>query len=279
MLTELPETDAQGEIAAIFAEVRHLYATPYVSSIHRHMATRPGVLEWAWELTAPAFRSGMAQETAWRIASEAALQPLPPIPAEVLAVWGVAPGDVPRLAAIAESFTRVAPLNLVFGGIVRATLAGMPPAGPARVADASRPTALGTTWMPPAPLPPPPPFVDAASREPAERAVLELFRSGTGATAFVPGLYRMLAHWPAFLAHLAVELRPRFTSPEKAAVAASLIARIDDAVDGMRATLPAPARQGPLPDEAAHLIRMIDGYRVTSPEMILFGRLIREALP
>ncbi len=270
MLTELAEADATGEIAEIFAEIRHFYATPYVSSIHRHLATRPGVIEWAWELVAPAFRSGIAQETGWRIAADAALTPLSPIPADVLAVWGVAPAEIGTIKAIAESFTRVSPLNLVFGGIVRDVVTGAPLGGSSSTA--------GRDWKPPVSLAPPPAMVDAARLADAERRVLERFRSGTGNTAFVPGLYRMLARWPGLLAHLAVELGPRFESAEKAATAEGLIAAIDTTVADIRAGLPSPKRPRPSQSEAAHLVRMIDGYRVTSPEMILFGRLIREAV-
>lgn len=271
MLTELAEADATGEIAEIFAEIRHFYATPYVSSIHRHLATRPGVLEWAWELVAPAFRSGVAQETGWRIAADAALTPLSPIPVDALAVWGVAPSDIGTIRQIAESFTRVSPLNLVFGGIVKDVVTGAPLGG--------QPLAVPRNWSPPASLAPPPAMVDPARLAAAEQRVLERFRSGTGNTAFVPGLYRMLARWPGLLAHLAVELGPRFDSTEKASTAERLIAEIDAAVAGIRAGLPSPKRAPPSEDEASHLVRMIDGYRVTSPEMILFGRLIREAVP
>ena len=46
MLAELAERDAAGEIAAIYAEIRRLWAVPYVSSLQRHLASRPGWLEW-----------------------------------------------------------------------------------------------------------------------------------------------------------------------------------------------------------------------------------------
>ncbi len=272
MLTELAEADARGEIADIFAEIRELYATPYVSSIHRHMATRPGVLEWGWETVAPAFRSGLAQEMGWRIAEAFALQPLAAISTEALAVWGIPSSDSPKIAAIAESFTRVAPLNLVFGGIIRNELGGKAPA-----ARATAP--LPASWSSPPPLAPPPPMVVAANLPDAERRLLERFRSGTGDTAFVPGLYRMLAHWPDLLAHFAVVLRPNFESAEKKSVAAAMLARIDAEVPDLMSKLPAPTRPALSSAEGKHLLGMIDGYRVTSPEMILFGRLIRESLP
>ena len=62
MLAELSETDARGEIARIYAEVRALCAVPYVSSLHRHLATRPGWLEWCWAAVRPAYLSGDALE-------------------------------------------------------------------------------------------------------------------------------------------------------------------------------------------------------------------------
>jgi len=53
MLAELQERDATGEIARIYAEIRRLWAVPYVSSLQRHLATRPGwlarLLEWQRE--------------------------------------------------------------------------------------------------------------------------------------------------------------------------------------------------------------------------------------
>ena len=45
MLAELPERNAAGEIATIYAEIRRLWAVPYVSSLQRHLATRPRWLE------------------------------------------------------------------------------------------------------------------------------------------------------------------------------------------------------------------------------------------
>jgi hypothetical protein len=48
VLAELGERDAAGEIAAIYAEIRRLWGVPYVSSLQRHLATRPGWLEWVW---------------------------------------------------------------------------------------------------------------------------------------------------------------------------------------------------------------------------------------
>ncbi|MDX2156833.1 MAG: hypothetical protein SFW09_10015 [Hyphomicrobiaceae bacterium] len=273
MITELSEADATGRIAEIYAEVRQLYATPYVSAIHRHLATRPGVLEWAWEAVSPVFRDGSAQETGWRLAAEARLPSLPAIPNQALNVWGVAAEDFPAIRAACDSFTRAAPVNLMFGGLVRALLAWE-----GGHAHGRQPEPMG--WIPPPMLPPPPAMVDEAALAPQDRAVLNLFRSGTGTTAFIPSLYRMLARWPALLAHLAVELRPLFDAPATTSAAGTLLSAIDHAVTGLLPHLVhAPEWPRPGPVEAAHISSMVGGYRKTSPELILFGRLIRHALP
>ena len=48
MLAELAERDAAGAIAKIYAEIRRLWAVPYVSSLPRHLRLPCGWLEWVW---------------------------------------------------------------------------------------------------------------------------------------------------------------------------------------------------------------------------------------
>lgn len=67
-MNELAERDATGAIATIYAEIRRFCAVPYVSSMPRHRATRPGWLEWVWASIRPVFASGLAQTAAWRAA-------------------------------------------------------------------------------------------------------------------------------------------------------------------------------------------------------------------
>ena len=42
---ELPESEATGDIARIYGELRLYYGAPYVSSLQRHLATWPGSSE------------------------------------------------------------------------------------------------------------------------------------------------------------------------------------------------------------------------------------------
>jgi len=103
VLAELREADATGEIAGIYAEIRRLWAVPYVSSLQRHLATLPGWLEWAWAMLGPAFVSGLAQTAAWRAAEGVAVPRLPPVSRDALRVWSV---DQAGEAAIRARWSR-----------------------------------------------------------------------------------------------------------------------------------------------------------------------------
>jgi len=272
MLAELPEREAAGEIAVIYDEIRRLCGVPYVSSIQRHLATRPGWLPWVWSALRPAFESGRAQTTAWRVAE--ALQPpsLAPVSREALRVWGVDAVAEASIAAVCASFIRVSPINLVLAGMLRRLLAGERPRGP---------RAGATGWMPPAPLGPLPAMRDAAALPPAERAVLASLGTTMGDEPFVPGLYRLLAGWPGFLAHVATVLRPYFDDAATQAAFCRLVDAIDAEVPRVFAALPALRAIPAVPprDEFPGVIAALDTYRVTSPQMVVFGLMIRRALP
>jgi hypothetical protein len=87
---------------------------------------------------------------------------------------------------------------------------------------------------------------------------------------FVPGLYRMLAQWPAYLAHVTTVLRPRFADEATAASCRALLRRIDGAVPSVFARLPAPpaAPLAPARAEHAQVLAALDRYRETSPQMV-----------
>jgi hypothetical protein len=60
-LDELPERDATGEIATIYGEIRRFCAVPYVSSMQRHLATRPGWFEWVWVVFSRLIRDALGR--------------------------------------------------------------------------------------------------------------------------------------------------------------------------------------------------------------------------
>jgi hypothetical protein len=272
VLAELQERDATGAIAGIYAEIRRLWAVPYVSSLQRHLATRPGWLEWTWAALAPAFTSGHAQAAAWRVADALSVPPLAPITRDTLRVWGVDAAGEAAIRATAASFVRVSPVNLMLSGLLRRLLMSERPSGTASHTPAG--------WMPPAALGPLPTLVDPAKLPAAERAVLASLGTTVGGQPFVPGLYRMLATWPAFLAHVATVLKPHLNDAATSAACQRLLGAIDAEIPAVFATLPAPAAvAGPPASEFGDVLSALDTYRKTSPEMVVFGRMLGGALP
>ena len=49
-------------------------------------------------------------------------------------------------------------------------------------------------------------------------------------TRFVPGLCRLLAHWPPYLAYVAVEIVPLFRRDEVVKICSQIVTRIDSVV-------------------------------------------------
>jgi hypothetical protein len=271
MAGEISEDQATGEIAEIFAELKVLCGVPYVSAIHRYLAAKPGFLEWAWAAVAPAFRDGQAQEAGWRAAAGLTLPPLDPIPAAALRAWGLDGAALATVRDAAEGFIRVAPVNMIFAGLAKQLLEGHATGG----------SETRRAWAAPALLPPPPAMFDLAALDAVGRDAVLLFASQMAGKPFVPGLYRMLGHWPGLVAHLATVLRPRLASDQGKAAFDELRARIDAAVPAVLATLPPvpTSRRRPSAADRADFLDVGQTYRKTSPELVVVGLLIRDALP
>jgi hypothetical protein len=272
MLSELRESDATGDIAAIYGEIRRLWAVPYVSSLQRHLATRRGWLEWTWAALGPAFRSGRAQRSAWRAAERLAVPRLTVIARDALRVWRVDAAAEAAIRATCASFVRVSPVNLVLSGLLRRLLTGERPPGA---------NCATSDWTPPPALGPLPTLVDPAALPASERAVLATLGTTVGGQVFVPGLYRMLASWPAFFAHAATVLRPYLDDPATRAACRELLASVDAEIPAVFARLPTLPAAPPMPPahEFADVLAALDTYRKTSPEMVVFGRMLGDALP
>jgi hypothetical protein len=271
-MQELAERDARGEVAVIYEEIRRFCAVPYVSSMQRHLATRGGWLEWVWAALRPVFASGVAQTAAWRAAEGLAVPRLAPISRDALRVWSVDDAGAAAIRATCESFIRASPTNLVLSGLLRRLLHGERPDGRA---------GLDARWTPPPSVPSLPGLVDVAALPPAERAVLLSLATTVDGEPFVPGLYRMLGRWPAFVAHVATVLRPHFDEGETREACRRLLAAVDAEIPAVFAALPPLPERPPAPPRAEFpgVLAALDAYRKTSPEMVVFSRLIRDALP
>ena len=219
----------------------------------------------------PAFASGVAQAAAWRAADGLVVPRLTPMSRDALRVWGVGADGETAIRAVCDSFIRASPTNLVLSGLLRRLLDGEKPGGPASIGS----------WTPPPLLHALPSLVDVAALPPAERAVLLSLGTPVDGQPFVPGLYRMLARWPHFMAHVATELQPHFHDPATRTSCQRLLEAIDSEIPAVFAALPALSLTPPSPPAAefAAVRSALDAYRKTSPEMVVFSRLIRDALP
>jgi hypothetical protein len=268
MLPELLESQATGQIAVIYDEIRRFSGVPYVSSLQRYLATLSGVLEWAWGALRPAMASGVIQETGWRLAADVRLPSATTVPLTTLQAWGIDDASLVAIRAIAENFVRVSPVNLVFGACLHRLLTGETSAG----------KGYAGTWKPPAMLPPMPGNVDLDTLPAQQRAVLMRFATEVGGVPFIPALYRQIAHWPPVLAWLAGELAPRLNAPETDVARVSFRAAARAASGDIVARL-AAWTSGPDADTVQRVLAAIDRYAQTSPEMTMFGRFVLDALP
>ncbi len=271
-LAELPEAEVTGELARIYEEIRVHCGVPYVSSLQRHVATMEGCLEYAWAACRPAFLDGTIPEAAWRRVQMIEVTPFPPLSEAALRLMGVNSAGVRSIRNICENFVRVSPINLLFAGCVERLIEG---------------TALGGTdgprdsWKPPAMLEPIPAMADVATAAPDVAAVLMQLKTELGGKPFVPGLYRLLAQWPGYLAHAATLIVPLLHDDAarnaRAAIAEEIVAAADDIIVSLP---PVPAAyMPPTAEQSRAIVSAIRTYRVTSPEMVVFGTLLRDALP
>lgn len=272
ILAELSERDASGEIARIFEEMRVYCGVPYVSTLQKHVATMPGCIEWMWAAVRPGFVSGAMPETAWRLAGEIDIDPLPQISDSALRLLGVDADGLEALNNICDMYARVSPCNLIFSDCVRLLLTGTEAGG--------RGFAIGK-WTPPAMVPALPPMPVPGALDADRAAVLQQLGRSLGDSVMVPGLYRYFAIWPGYLAHVATELTPLMADEGIRKAGLAMARRITEAAPGIVAKLPPVPRDIPRPgpDETRAILNALDIFKLTSPEMVIFSTLLKRALP
>jgi hypothetical protein len=263
LLPELAESDATGRLGEIYAEMKHLGGVPMVALIFRHLATRPGVLEWAWDAIGPSWRAGTLQETAWRIAREARLEPLAPIPTAALPPLGIV--DTTPIRAVLVAYNRANPENMLSVLCLLRVLAG----------NAGAQAAIPRAWTPPQPPGPLLPMIDVTAMHPEMSALLDLVAAPgePGGPRVIQSLYRHLAQRPAFLATAITLLRQRFDDGSIDRGTAEIGAAMNAAADALAPSMHASA----VPDPSVrNVLERFSGAVI--PQMIVVGRLLDEAL-
>ncbi|MSO74811.1 MAG: hypothetical protein EXQ99_06660 [Alphaproteobacteria bacterium] len=270
-LPELPERDAQGEIGVIYGEIRGFARVPFVALLYRHLATRPDVLPWVWQVLRPGFASGAIPDAASRLVEAARLPILTPLRAAEWRMAGLTAEDRGLIETVLEAYDRANPINLLVARlIVRLVVGGANVNAP--VTQDDRPN------RPARPILPNLPPLLPASAIPAEISarLATLARFGQPAAgAMTPSLYRHLAHWPGYLALLPDRLEPAFRQGTIAVAVDAYRRAADDEV----AKLLSVAHAAPAPKTMDGLAETLEAFAILIPEMIAVGRLARALLP
>ncbi|BBK42532.1 hypothetical protein STVA_25520 [Allostella vacuolata] len=228
------ESEATGEVAAIFAEIRAVQGLPIVNLVWRHLATMPDALAWTWTALLPLYRSGAVAGAIPGLQAGMALPEVPRWPAAAFRAVGIDATEEPRIAAVLDSYDRGNTMNLLAFHTLLARLDGHE-ATPATASATGSVMAIGGQL---------PPLLDLGGMAPATaELVLALNRLGQGGGdgPILASLYRHLAHWPAYMALAWTLLQPierrgelavaiASTRAAAAAQARSLLAGLDGTI-------------------------------------------------
>ncbi len=185
------ETEASGETAALFADIRAVYGVSVVNLVWRHLATMPGALAHVWGGLRPIYADGTVAREAAALRAALAVPQVAPVPEFVPAAAGLDDAAMAGVRRVMAAYDRTNAMALVALSAARMRLAGrigptVAP-GPALAAEA----ALDL-----------PPLVDMHAMPAHLGALVDgLNRMGSDRDAPVlASMWRNLAHWPGFLA-------------------------------------------------------------------------------
>lgn len=272
-LAQIPERDADGEIAAIYDDMRRVMGLPMVNLVYRHLATMPGALPWVWSLIRPQIRAGRIGAAADRIAASLEAPRFTPLSVAVLRAAGLSAVDIVSVAQVIGSYNRGNTLNIVNLTVVRLAL-DLPPLPPAPRAGAQVEEPLPPEGAAPAL----PPILRLERLDPATSARIGLITRLHGGEDVTPSLYLHLAHWPGFLALISESLTDALRDGT-IAHGRDLVYR--QAVGEASAIAPLLATDAPFP--AGHLPALraaLDTFtQRLIPEMIVVGAALMRTLP
>ena len=190
------EAGATGEIADIFADIRHVYQVGVVNLIWRHLATFPGALPWVWESVRSVYVDGTIEREAAVLRASIALPDLPVFPAAALAAAGLGERDVEQIRAVLGAYDRTNAMALIALSAVDFKIAGAGSEYDSPVAERTEaPASSQAKLMLPS-------LLSLAEMSP-ETAELVVTMNRLGAQRNAPilaSMYRHLAHWPPYLA-------------------------------------------------------------------------------
>jgi hypothetical protein len=192
------ETDASGETAEIYADIRATLGTSVVNLIWRNLATLPGALPWTWSTVRPLYVEAAAPH-AEAVRRTLHLPAVPPLSADALAAAGL---DRTALAAIRTTLDSYHHTNALALVVLSALLERYDPGTGETAQPSDVVSAAGKTELAALPL--------MAELTPGlQRLIAELNGFGEDTAAFlIASMYRHLGYWPPYLALVRTLLAP-----------------------------------------------------------------------
>lgn len=202
-VSAISESEAVGETAAIFSDIRRCMQIPLLTSIWRTLAGIEGGLDAVWTAARPLVDSGRPAAALQQLRDPAKLPVPEPLVEGQLACAGVTEGQLALIRSLIGAYNRSNGINLI-----TLTALVIDPSGNA--------TAEHPQPQPPPQPADPPPWPELPSLpvkndlSPQVWALLENLNR-FGSVADQPGLatiWRHLAHWPGFLSVVHASLAP-----------------------------------------------------------------------
>lgn len=264
-LPAISESEASGEIAELYADIRETLNVSAINYVWRHIATIDGGLRWAWEAARPMFLSGLVERECAHLMARLSFPALPVLSPTALSLVGVDDAGRAMIGAILETYNRGNLLNMVSLSALLAEPAE-PPAG-------QRPqAALPATDIS---LPPIPEVADLSALVSQQVLVLNGLGARPGPNRVVASIYKHVALWPGYLSLTEVQFADMQND-------GSLLQLIGETQDKAREHASYVARElGPRPPgELADKVRetVAEFMDTAIARMIPIGQMMRASL-
>jgi hypothetical protein len=267
------EAGATGEIADIFADIRHVYQVGVVNLVWRHLATFPGALPWVWQSVKPVYVDSTIKREVAALRASIALPDVPMFPAAALAAIGLSGRDVEQIRAVLAAYDRTNAMALIALSAVECKIAGTGGEHNSAVAERTEAPASSQAKLIL------PSLLSLAEMSPETTELLATInRLGAQRDApILASMYRHLAHWPPYLALAWTMIAPLDADT-----------RLDDAISGALAKARACGRRVatrlPTPSltlahgARADVSRALDCFTSDLiPRMVVIGALLGRA--
>jgi hypothetical protein len=199
----VPEEEASGQTAEIFADLRTTLGVPFVNLIWRHLATIPDALPAIWSLVRPLYLSGELEARGADLRAAAAVPGIEPLPEAAWDCAGLDSGTRGEIAQLIEAYNRANSVNFLALATATLVLRGERPGAGTRRRPA--PARRNMSEADARPLP-----SLAMLPGPVQSLVQDFDALGRlGPSEAIASLYRHLAHWPAFLSVAYAALLPQ----------------------------------------------------------------------